>query len=267
MPLIQMNDGVRLFVERAGPLDAPSVLFAHSVGCDLTLWDGPFETLAKHYGVIRYDARGHGRSDAPPGDYKLDRLTADSLAVLDWAGVMRAHVCGLSLGGTVGLSLALQAPERIVGLVLANSSARMGTPQAWQDRMDGARRDGMEAMADFSMTRFFSQAFRQDHPQTVARFRHIFATTAADGYAGCCAVLRDSDFRSTLDRVSIPTLVVTGLDDVPIPPSDGTFMSRQIKHSQCVSLSTGHLSAVEDPDTFSSTLEEWLAGYESPPPP
>lgn len=258
MTLIRMDDGVGLVAERAGPPDAPTVLFAHSVGCDLTLWDGPFETLAKRYDVIRYDARGHGRSDAPPGDYRLDRLTADALAVLDWAGVARAHVCGLSLGGTVGLSLALQAPKRIAGLVLANSSARMGTPQAWQDRMDAARRDGMEAMADFAMTRFFSEAFRRNHPQTVARFRQIFATTAADGYAGCCAVLRDSDFRLDLGRISIPVLVITGLDDVPIPPSDGELLRRQIKQSEGLSLPTGHLSAVENPSAFTSRLEEWL---------
>lgn len=265
MELISMDDGARICVERAGPTRGPVVLFAHSVGCDLTLWDGPFQTLAQRCHVIRYDSRGHGRSDAPPGDYRLDRLASDAFAVLDWAGAARADICGLSLGGSVAMALFLSVPDRIRSLILANSSARMGDPAAWQTRMDTARRDGMDAMADFAMTRFFSEAFLSTHPDTVARFRRVFASTSADGYAGCCAVLRDSDFRPDLPRIDAPTLVVTGRDDVPIPAADGEFFCRQIKNAQAVCLPTGHLSAVERPDLFSGMLEQWIERMSSPP--
>jgi 3-oxoadipate enol-lactonase len=251
-------DGVGLNVEIAGPEGAPAILFAHSVGCDLHLWDSPFAALGETYRVIRFDTRGHGGSDAPEGDYAVEQLAEDALAVLDWAGVERAVLCGLSLGGTTAQWLALHRPERLTGIVLANTAARLGTVERWEGRIQDALTGGMEALADPSMERFFSQGFHEARPDVVAQFRAAFAATPAQGYAGCCAVLRDCDFREDLGRIALPCLVVAGEEDVGTPPSDAAVLAAGIPGARSVILPTGHLSAVEAPDLFSQALAGWL---------
>jgi 3-oxoadipate enol-lactonase len=256
---VTVDDGVKLRVQVDGPKAAAAVLFSHSVGCDMTLWDDQFDALRTQYRVIRYDARGHGGSDVPDGDYKLDRLRRDALAVLDWADVDRAHLIGLSLGGSTALALALRSPERLRSLVLSNASARLGTAEGWQSRMDAARADGMESMADFSMTRFFSEAFQREAPETVARFRAGFAATAAAGYAGCCAVLRDADFTPNLASITTPTLVIGGQFDRPTPPADAQLLADRIAGAQLRILPVGHLANIEAPDAYTTVLQAWLA--------
>jgi 3-oxoadipate enol-lactonase len=254
MPMIESFDGVRLNVEVAGPEDAPALLLAHSVGCDLHLWDAQVAALAGSYRVVRYDARGHGKTDAPAGDYAIEALGGDALAILDALGVDRAHLCGLSLGGTLGQWLALNAPERLASLTLCDTAARLGTIEGWQSRIDAALRQGMEALADMSMTRFFSDAFRAERPDVVASFRQTFVATPAHGFAGCCAVLRDCDFRADLGRIAVPTLVLTGRMDVPTPPADSELLAAGISGATLALLDTGHISAVEDPAGFTAAL-------------
>lgn len=255
MPKIASTDGTGINVEIEGPDDAPAVLFAHSVGCDLSLWDHQAASLRGRYKVIRYDARGHGRSDAPAGDYTIEQLAADALAVLDFAGVDAAHLCGLSLGGTLGQWLALNAPRRLTSLTLADTAARLGTVEGWQSRIDATLANGTASIADMSMTRFFSDAFRRTAPSVVERFRQGLVATADQGFAGCCAVLRDCDFTASLERVVVPTLVICGKDDVPTPPSDGAILAEGIVGARLVLLDAGHLSAVEAPEAFTQAIE------------
>jgi 3-oxoadipate enol-lactonase len=257
--LIPMDDGVRLNVQVDGPADAPAVLFSHSVGCDLSLWDAQYAALKDRFRVIRYDHRGHGGSDVPDGDYTADRIGRDALAVMDWAGAAKVHLAGLSLGATTALQLSLIAPERLRSIILSNASARLGEAAGWQSRADAARAKGMDAMADFSMTRFFSPQFLLAQPAIVARFRQAFADTAAAGYAGCCAVLRDADFRADLHRITTRTLVIAGRDDLPTPPADAEVLAANIKGAALTILPTGHLSAIEAPDLYTARLEAWLS--------
>jgi 3-oxoadipate enol-lactonase len=253
--LIETDDCIRLGIIEEGPADAPAVLFAHSVGCNLTLWDEQaMAVTAAGWRAIRYDSRGHGRSDAPRGDYALERLGRDALNVLDAAGAGRAQLCGLSLGGTVGMWLAANAPDRLHSLILCDTAARLGTPEIWRSRAEGALTGGMESIADLSMTRFFSDAFRAARPDTVARFRQGFVHTPAHGYAGCCAVLRDADLEGALARIAVPTLVIGGLHDFPTPPRDAEHLADAIPGAALVLLDTGHLSNIEDPQGFNAAL-------------
>ncbi len=142
MTKIRSADGTLINVEIDGPDKAPAILFAHSVGCDLTLWDDQAAALRSRYRVIRYDARGHGLSDAPTGPYTIDQLGANALAVIDAAGAYRVHLCGLSLGGTLGMWLALHRPDRLLSLALADTAARLGTAEGWQARIDATCRGG-----------------------------------------------------------------------------------------------------------------------------
>jgi 3-oxoadipate enol-lactonase len=229
---------------------------AHSVGCDRTLWNAQATTLRDRYRVIRYDARGHGRSDAPRGAYTVEQLATDALSVLDAVGAEQAHFCGLSLGGTIGMWLALHRPDRLLSLVLADTAARLGTAEGWQARIDATVEGGTASIADMSMTRFFSDAFRAASPEVVERFRQRLIATDDAGFAGCCAVLRDCDFTSALGRIATPTLVLCGKDDLPTPPADSEILAREIPHSRLLLLDAGHISAVEASEAFTAAIAE-----------
>ena len=258
---VRARDGIALNVTVEGPADAPTILFAHSIGCDHTLWDHQAAALRDRYRIIRYDARGHGQSDAPDGDYTIEMLAGDALAILDALEVERIHLCGLSLGGTLGQWLALHAPQRLLSLALCDTAARLGTVEGWQQRADTALDAGMAALVDMSMTRFFSDEFHSRDPEAVDRFRATFLATPAQGFAGCCAVLRDEDFTADLGRIALPTLVLTGRQDVPTPPTDSEILTNAIPGATLVLLDTGHISAVEDPAGFTAALTAHIESY------
>ena len=252
------DDGIRLRLAVDGPEDADALLLLNSLGCDLTMWDAQIEVWAKRFRVIRFDARGHGGSDAPAGNYTLQRLGQDALAVLDAAGVRRAHVCGISLGGITAQWLAAEAPDRVCGLVLANTAARIGTVEIWQARLDIVLSQGMASIADAVLGRFFSDAFRAASPDTVERFRHVLLHNAARGYAGCCAALRDADLRGRVGSIASPTLVIGGRSDVSTPLPDAELLASLIKAAELLVLDTAHLSNVEEPSVFAEAVRRHL---------
>lgn len=260
--LIEGAGGVRLNVVVDGPPGAPPILFAHSVGCSLRLWDEQVRVLKKRYRIVRYDARGHGASDAPMGDYRIEDLGGDALAILDTLGIGKVHLCGLSLGGTLGQWLAIHAPDRILSLTLADTAARLGTVEGWQARIDATLSGGTQSIADFSMTRFFSEEFRASSPAVVEEFRQTLQQTADQGFAGCCAVLRDCDFRADLVRIMAPTLVLCGDDDLPTPPADSQELAESIDGARLVIIKAGHISAVENPQAFTEALELHLTSVD-----
>jgi 3-oxoadipate enol-lactonase len=245
-----VTNAIRLNIQTGGREDAPPLLMMHSIGCDLTLWDAQAEALGQDFRVIRYDSRGHGGSEAPTGDYTVEQLGLDALSVLDSCGERTAYLCGLSLGGITATFLALTAPERVRGMLIANTGIRIGTAEAWQGRADMALRQGMAAMADTAMSRFFSEPFRAAKPETVNRFRSVLANTPPQGYAGCCAVLRDADFAGSVHKIAVPTIVIGGAMDIPTPLSGARELADAIPGARLVTLDAGHLSNVEQPAAF-----------------
>lgn len=218
------------------------------------------DALTPHFRVIRYDTRGHGRSGAPPRDYSIDELGRDALAVLDAADVARAHVCGVSLGGVTGMWLGIHAPDRVGSLVLANTAARVGTRETWEQRIQHVRINGMADLADLSMPRWFSGAFRASAPDIVAAFRSTLTSCDPAGYAGCCAALRDADVRRDLARIAASTLVIVGTHDPATPPPDGEAIRDGIPGARLVALDAFHLSNVECAAAFSSHVLAFLQG-------
>jgi 3-oxoadipate enol-lactonase len=255
---VTTDDNIRLNVVIEGRNDAPALLMMHSIGCDLTLWDPQIAALAEDFRIVRFDARGHGGSDVPKRDYRLDRLARDALVVLDSVAADSAYLCGLSLGGVTAQWLALHAPGRIKGMVIANTAARIGTAEAWQARGDMAVSQGMQAIATTAIPRFFSEAFLVSSPGIVDRFRQRLLTTAPEGYAGCCAVLRDADFTHELGAISRPTIVVGGTRDVPTPLSQAEELAQAIPGARLVALEAGHLSNIEQPETFAAAIRQLL---------
>ena len=202
----------------SGPPDAPVVLLAGSLGSSLEMWDPQVAALSARFRVVRYDARGHGRSPVPVGPYVLDDLVDDAVALLDRLGVERAHVVGLSLGGMTAMRLAAREPHRVDRVALLCTSARFASPEPWAERARTVRAEGTAAIADAVVARWFTLALSERDPALVARMREMVASTSTEGYASCCAAIQTMDLREDLGRITAPVLAIAGADDPATPP-------------------------------------------------
>ncbi|MDR7273718.1 bifunctional 3-oxoadipate enol-lactonase/4-carboxymuconolactone decarboxylase PcaDC [Catenuloplanes atrovinosus] len=242
-----------------GPVDAPPLLLLNSLGSDLSMWEPQLPALSRRFRVIRCDTRGHGLSPVPPGDYALDDLGRDALALLDRLGVASAHLVGLSLGGMVGMWLAAHAPERVRRLVLCCTSARLGPPQGWAERARTVRAHGTGAVADAVTGRWLTPAFAETHPDLVRRLKDMIIKTPAEGYAGACAAIEHMDQRADLARIAAPTLVIAGRDDPATPPAHARLIADGIPGARLEVLpEAAHLASVERADAVTALLLDHL---------
>jgi 3-oxoadipate enol-lactonase len=253
------HEGVRLSYSVDGSSDSPTILFINSIGTTRELWSRQATALADRYCVITYDARGHGRSSVPDGDYTIAQLGGDALAILDAEHVGAAHVCGISLGGITALWLGVHAPDRVRTLTAANTAARIASIPFWTERIAFVKEKGMAALAEMTMLRWFSEAFRAREPQTVQQFRSMLASCQPTGYVGCCAALRDEDLRDAIAAIQRPVLTIGGRMDAATPPEGVQFIHERIAGSQLVLLDAAHLSNVERADEFTQALEGFAA--------
>lgn len=257
---IAMDDGCRIACELCDTPGAPVLVLSPSLGTDMGLFDGQIADLSARFSILRYDPRGHGASDVPAGDYSLDRLGRDVVQLLDALEIRQAHFVGVSLGGMTGQWLGFRAPERMLSLTLANTSAYMGPPQGWADRIAAICAHGMEPMVDPVIERWFTPSFRQAALQDVARIAAMLKTASPQGYAGCCAAIRDMDLRSTSTLIDVPTLVICGERDPATPPDHSEYLRHHIANAKLVSLDAAHLSNVEMPEEFNAALLNFLEG-------
>jgi 3-oxoadipate enol-lactonase len=244
-----------------GPADGEVVVLAGSIGSNLNMWDPQLEPLTSAgYRVVRFDQRGHGRTPVAQGPYALADLGGDVVELLDTLGVRRAHLVGLSLGGMTGMWLARHRPERIDRMVLCCTSARLGTPRMWAERAATARAEGMTAMADTSIGRWFTADWLAANPQQAREYHHMTAATPAEGYAQCCEVIGGMDLLAELGRITAPTLVISGADDPATPPErDGRPIARGIPGARFEVVDhAAHLGNVEQPERFAALILEHL---------
>ena len=241
-----------------GDPEATVLLLINSIGSTHDMWARQMPALTTSYRVIRYDARGHGASSAPRGPYTLDQLGTDALAILDAVGASSAHVCGISLGGMTGQWLGLNAPNRVRGLVLANTAARIGTMESWTERIALVHQKGMSAVADLAMERWFTPAFRERDPETVHAFRTMVQNCPPDGYLGCCAALRDADLRDSISSITAPTLLIASSADTATPPEGLEFIRARVNGARLVTLNSAHLSNVECAEEFTDAVLGFL---------
>ncbi len=251
-------DPAHLHYDLHGASDAPLLILAHSLGSDLSMWDEQVAALSPHFRVLRYDSRGHGRSSVPPGPYTLSHMGQDVVALLDQLQAPRAHFCGLSMGGLVGLWLALHHPGRLLRLAACNTAARVGTAQGWADRIAQVQQQGMAALAAQIVPRWFSPAFAQAGLARQAELQAVFSATPAAGYIATCQALAQADLRSRLGEVATPTLVVGGAHDVSTPPTQADELARAVAGARQVLLPAGHLSNVEQPAAFNAAVLEFF---------
>jgi 3-oxoadipate enol-lactonase len=242
-----------------GPADAPALLLSNSLGSTLDMWAPQMPALTETHRVIRYDLRGHGRSPVPAAPYALDDLGADAVALLDRLEIERADVAGLSLGGMITQWLGIHAPDRVERLVPTCTSASMGPPSGWDERIEIVRNGGTEAMAPIVMQRWLTPRYAAQHPQAAERLAAMIAATPDEGYIGCCAAIRDMDLRPDLPRIAAPTLVISASEDPSIPPDHGERLAAAIPGARFeVIEGAAHLANIERPDEFTALLHGFL---------
>ena len=233
----------------------PSLVLASSLGTTWELWDAQLPSLVEDFRVVRYDHPGHGRSPIPDASLTVESLADGVVELIDALDLERVSFCGLSLGGMVGMALALRAPERVDRLVLCCTAAHLGPVEGWYERAEVVRARGTSAIADAVLGRWFTQRFRDESPVTIARFREMLEGTPAEGYAACCEAIARWDARSDVSAIRAPTLVISGDDDVATPPQDGAFLAGSIPGAELTVLpQCAHLANVEQPALFTRAL-------------
>lgn len=240
---------------------APVLVLGASLGTTGAIWQPQLPVLAAHFRVVRYDHRGHGRSPAPTGPYRLDDLGGDVLRLLDTVGADRVHLAGVSLGGAVAAWVAAHAPDRVDRLALLATSARFGTPELWAERAATVRADGMAAVADTVVGRWFTPGFAERHGAVVGWVRHQLVTTSPEPYASCCAALAQLDLSPLLPSITAPTLVLAGADDPVSPPEHASQLTATIPNATMeVVPDAAHLLNVEQPDRVAHALLDFFLG-------
>ena len=242
--------------------NGPAVVLAHAIGCDHRMWEDLEKRLAPAYRVINIDTRGHGASPVPPRPYSLRVLAADVGALLDRLGVAKAHWVGLSMGGMIGQAFALEHPNRLERLVIANSTSSYGTEgrTLWQNRIKLVEEGGLGAIREMVAQRYFSEGFRKEQTDVVKKVMDRFMETPAQGYLGCCDAIKELDFSNHLSSIRAPTLVIAGSDDAGTPVAMSQAIAKGIPGAKLeVIAGAAHLSAVEKPAEFADLVTRFLS--------
>lgn len=257
MPFADIN-GHRCYYRLHGRDGDPLVVLSHSLGLEHGLWDSLTAQLQPSMRVLRYDTRGHGASESTHGDYTIEQLARDALALLDALGIRTFAWCGLSLGGMIGQWLGAHEPDRLTRLALANTSPRIDAG-VFEERRATVLARGIATVIDTVMVRCFSPRMLASGDPAVDWTRRTTLAVNAIGYAGCCAAIRDHDGRTFLERIAVPTLVISGNGDVSMPPAQhGQLLVDSIPGARGVRLDAGHLSNLERPRAFNAAVAGWV---------
>ncbi len=261
MAEVTTGDGTRIHYEIEGRDDGPPLVFSNSLGTNLHMWDAQAkEAIGLGFRVIRYDQRGHGKSDVPKGDYTLARLADDVIDLLDALKIERTAFCGLSMGGMTAIRLAKSHPQRFSRLALCNTATFMPPRDMWATRIKTVNEGGMAAISESIVERWFTPEFRAADPAEVDRIRAQILSTPADGYVGCCTAIRDMDERDFLGTIELSVLVVIGAHDPATTPEAGKFIVAHIPGAQTAVLDSAHLSNIERCDDFNRVVLGFLKG-------
>jgi 3-oxoadipate enol-lactonase len=254
-------NGFRMNFEVEGAESGPTVILLHPLATDLTVWDELTAALGPRYRVVRFDARGHGQSEATKAPYDFAMLTADVIGLMDHLNIARAHFLGLSMGGMVGQYLGVEHPQRFSSLILCSTRSDVpaeGRP-LWEERVKAAREQGMGSQVDLALSRWLAAATMKGKPDVVARMRRYIETTPVEGYAGWCLAIRDLDVTSRLKAITLPTCIIVGAEDPSTPPAAAKVIHGEIAGSELIEVpGVSHQLQVEDPETFNKHVLEFL---------
>lgn len=258
------TNGIETSYEIHGKEGAPWLVLSHSLACSVRMWDPQIAALKDSYRILAYDTRGHGASGAPGGEYSLEMLADDLKALLEALGVKNPHYCGLSMGGMIGQTFAIKYPGVFRTLTLADTSS--GFPaQAWplwQERIKIAEEKGMAPLVQPALERWFTEGFRQSHPEPVAGIAKLIASTPVAGYVGCCHAIPKINLTARLKEIKTPILVLCGDKDPGTPPAMSEAIHANAPGSKLVMIpGAAHLANLENPAAFTKAMREFLAAY------
>jgi 3-oxoadipate enol-lactonase len=239
----------------------PWLVLSHSLGCDVSMWEPQLPALTGRYRVLRYDTRGHGRSAAGLAPYTLDELADDVAQLMDHLGIAQATWVGFSMGGMIGQTFALKYPERVLALVLADTTSQHGaTPQSvWDERIRVARAHGVQPLVQPAIGRWFTAAFREAQPAIVEGVANVIASTSVEGWTGCCAAIASVHTTGELHRIHCPALVIVGEHDIGTPLAASLEMHRHLPNSTlAVIADAAHMTCIEQPEHFNRALRMFL---------
>lgn len=252
-------NGIDIHYEISG--SGPTVMLAHSLGSDLSIWEAQKSALAGRHTVLTYDIRGHGQTAATAGAYDFDLLATDAVALLDALMIERASFVGISLGGMIGQALALAAPLRLEKLILADTVCRYPpeAQAAWPERIRQIEATGLEPLVAPTLERWFTAPYRAAHPEVVAHIGTIIRSTPLAGYVGCCHAIAALDFSTRLKALNMPAMVVVGADDPGVPLPLAQELAAAIPGARLeVIPGAAHLSNMEQADAFNHLLLDFL---------
>ena len=252
-------NGIEINYEIAG--NGPWVTLSHSLACNLHMWDEQTEALTKKYKVLRYDIRGHGASSAPSGAYTLEQLADDAHGLLAALGVNQTHWVGLSLGGMIGQTFALKYPRVLKSLTLADTTSRYPAEAAplWAERIKSVEAGGMQAVTEATLARWFTEAYRQSHPQVMDRVGGYIRATPVAGFVGCCHAIPQINLTHRLQQITCPALVIVGEQDPGTPVAMAREIHAALPGSELVVIpSAAHLSSIEQQQAFNVALLGFL---------
>lgn len=250
-------NGIRLHYREDGdPAGAP-VVFANALGCDLSIWDAVLPHLPPGLRLLRYDARGHGASEVPPGPYPMGALIRDAEGLLDFLEIRDAVFVGLSMGGMVGQGLAVKRLDFVRALVLSNTAAKIGTPAQWDERIAAVEQGGVAALADALMERWFTRGFRTS-PEALA-VREMLEAQDRGGYAACCAAISGTDFYTPTSGLRLPCLGIAASEDGSTPPDLVRETVDLIPGARFELMRrAGHMAPVEQSEAYAALLTAFL---------
>jgi 3-oxoadipate enol-lactonase len=254
-------NGINIHYRIDGRGEAPWLMFSNSLATDLSMWDGQSAYFGQRYRVLRYDQRGHGQTEAPEGRYSFDTLIQDAVALMDALGIERSHFCGLSMGGATAMGMVQRQPNRLDKVIVCDSpcASSPATAQQWEDRIGIARSQGMTALADPTIARWFPADTVAANPPHIGKVRQMILATPVSGFIGCAAALADHDFRSKIGQVMRPVLFLVGEKDGPAPAAMRQVHS-DLPGSRFVELpGAGHISNLDRPDLFNRAVEDFLS--------
>ena len=257
-------NGISINYQVEGPASGPVVTLSHSLATNLSMWDPQMPALVSRYRVLRYDTRGHGKTDAPEGAYSLEQLAEDARALLQALGITRTHFIGLSMGGFIGQILALAYPQMLRSLVLCDTTSRVPAEAKpmWDERVRVAQTQGMEPHVEPTIGRWFTAPFREQRADVVTPVRGMIRGTNPRGYIGCCHAIAALDLTDRLSAVRMPTLIIVGEDDPATPVAASRTIHERVKGSELVILkSASHLSNMEQSEAFNRAITTFLARH------
>lgn len=238
----------------------PTIVFSNSLGTDSRIWRDVIVRLVGEAGIVLYDKRGHGLSDVGETPYTMDDHVGDLAALLDHLGGRPAIICGLSVGGMIAQGLALSRSDLVSGLVLCDTGMIIGDESIWRPRIDAIERDGMHAITDSTMERWFTASFREQRTEEVALYANMLRRQPAEGYTGTAAAILGADFRERSPSITVPTLCVVGDDDRATPPSLVAELAKAVRGARYeVIKNAGHLPCIEQPEMLAEIIKAFLA--------